>query len=273
VDGNILKERREITIVGDNLTLRHTRWINGKMYEVNESRMGQEVTGRDFNTSLDGNEETEKFKQEWERVWQPSITHEAIYGLTTAEDKDAVKPRKLVSLNSDQSKSRTGIAIKENDTITISNIKEKEQLDSIKSADQLIVNDDEPHDNFEGSLKPEQPNILDTIPESVHISTKEMKVTLKETTSSNNKPTDDQCKVNEDDGEEEKSMKPMQLCIDVDRGSVTSEEDGMRVKVLEPSPNEEDGTSCERQIDGLAKKEKKKSGRKHFFRGIRKINH
>jgi len=297
VEGNTLKERQEMTIVGERLNLTHTRWINDKMYEVNETRMRQEVSDQRINTSLEGNNELETFKKEWERMWHPSITQEEIGGIGKADESSeglGSNPRQPVVLISKPSVSRSGIATKdEKEESMCSGIA---QPPSIKSSghiliEQTIGTDDKSDESItqeeiggigkadessEGfGANPRQPVVLISKPsesrsgiatkddkeeehlESINIGEKEMVVTLKPSQSSSITPTVEQGA----DEQSHISLKPMHQLVDHENNSATRTEDGMRVSILEPNQNE---SESEGQQDGSVKKPKKRSARKAF---------
>jgi len=251
VGDNKLKETREVSIFGDVVTLKHVRWINDDRYEVYESRNGQEVTAVQIDTSMEGNDEIEAFKQKWELMWQPTIAQEEIDDLAEVEEDSAsegVKPRELVAKESEG----------ENNSTTEDEESRVEQTDSPAVNDMSLilksVND------IEDMAAPPEPMQLMNVEvgqsnqETIHVTSKENRMKM----------------VPANPNEEELS-EPMEMEVSLkteplesDTVSANGERDGMSVKVMEAVLEEANDKVVEEK-DESDKQAKKKSSRKHFF--------
>jgi len=249
-----LKETREASIFGDVVTLKHVRWINDDRYEVYESRKGQEVTAVQIDTSMEGNDEIEAFKQKWESMWQPTISQEEIDDLAEVEEDSAsegVKPRELVAKESKTSE-------RENKSTTEDEESRVEQTDSPAVNDMSLilksVND------IEDMAAPSKPMQLMNVEvgqsnqETIHVTSKENRMKM----------------VPANHNEEELS-EPMEMEVSLkaeplesDTVSANGERDGMSVKVMEAVLEEANDKVVEEK-DESDKQAKKKSSRKHFF--------
>jgi len=251
VGDNKLKETREVSIFGDVVTLKHVRWINDDRYEVYESRNGQEVTAVQIDTSMEGNDEIEAFKQQWELMWQPTISQEEIDDLAEVEEDSAsegVKPRELVAKESEG----------ENNSTTEDEESRVEQTDSPAVNDMSLilksVND------IEDMAAPPEPMQLMNVEvgqsnqETIHVTSKENRMKM----------------VPANHNEEELS-EPMEMEVSLKTEplesvtlSANGERDGMSVKVMEAVLEEANDKVVEEK-DESDKQAKKKSSRKHFF--------
>ena len=78
VDGVKLRERKELQNMTDEETseeksiLIHTRFIDGKKYEVQQVSVKNEIIEEIIDTDLN-DDEIKQFKEEWEEKWKPSI--------------------------------------------------------------------------------------------------------------------------------------------------------------------------------------------------------
>jgi len=324
IKGSRLKERQEMTIVGDKLTLRHTRWINDNMYEVHESKRGNEVISRKINTSMEGADEIDMFKQYWGTMWQPTITQQEIDAISPVDlngrgsfkaSEFGPKPRQLVTMVSDTSKSINNTAFSEDEKICVTDI---EKSACFRLDDKSIQNEES--DIKEEILKTRQlieSGAGHSKPETESITSRDSGMTIKvikpsptdSPLSTNVNEDDDTAKANTKkqgplksrqlsnvDSESDSSSYPDQgmrmLCgngcalvpetdsnysykprelvstmMDEQPELDPSEEDGMRVTVIQANLDEGEGTSNEGHS---AKKTKKRSAMRHFFGLFRK---
>merc|ERR1711879_892282 len=78
VDGVKLRERKELQNMTDEETseeksiLIHTRFIDGKKYEVQQVSVKDEIIEEIIDPDLN-DDEIKQFKEEWEEKWKPSI--------------------------------------------------------------------------------------------------------------------------------------------------------------------------------------------------------
>ena len=78
VDGVVLRERKELNNITDEegnqekSVLIHTRYIGDKKYLVQQVAVEGDIVEETIETNLP-DEEIEKFKEEWEEKWKPSL--------------------------------------------------------------------------------------------------------------------------------------------------------------------------------------------------------
>lgn len=92
VGGNLLRETKQFATVtaedpdaNEETTLIHTRIIGSRMYQVKEVRVSNVTMETQVDTAIDGagnkkrpmvDSEMKKFKDDWLRMWNPTITDE-----------------------------------------------------------------------------------------------------------------------------------------------------------------------------------------------------